>query len=97
MFPDHAKGLAEFYRVLKPGGRAAVSVNTARERAIHGRVRAAIVKRMPPKAAAERHHFALGDEGALSSLFERAGFRDVETARFRVLASPPMVRPLGDR
>jgi SAM-dependent methyltransferase len=33
------------------------------------------------KAAAERHHFALGDEGVLRGLFERAGFREVETAR----------------
>jgi ubiquinone/menaquinone biosynthesis C-methylase UbiE len=81
MLPDHAKGLSEFYRVLKPGGHAAVSVNTAPERAIHGRVRAAIARRMPPKAAAERHHFALGDEGVLRSLFERAGFQEVETTR----------------
>jgi ubiquinone/menaquinone biosynthesis C-methylase UbiE len=81
MLPDHAKGLAEFYRVLKPGGYAAVSVNTAPERAIHGRDRAAIAKRVPPKAAAERHHFALGNEAILSGLFERAGFQAVETAR----------------
>jgi ubiquinone/menaquinone biosynthesis C-methylase UbiE len=81
MFTDHARGLAEFYRVLKPDGRTAVSVNTAPERAIHGRVRAVIVRHMPPRAAAERHHFSLGDEKSLRYLFEEAGFRKIETTR----------------
>ena len=81
MFPDHAKGLSEFHRVLKNDGRAAVSVNTAPERAIHGRVRAAIVRYMPPRAAAEAHHFSLGDERTLRTLFEAIGFREIETTR----------------
>ena len=81
MFPDHAKGLSEFHRVLKNDGRAAVSVNTAPERAIHGRVRAAIVRYMPPRAAAETHHFSLGDERTLRTLFEAIGFREIETIR----------------
>jgi ubiquinone/menaquinone biosynthesis C-methylase UbiE len=80
MFPDHAKGLSEFYRVLKEGGRAAVSVNTAPERSIHGRVRAAIVRHMPPRAAAEAHHFSLGDERHLRALF-KVGFREIATTR----------------
>ncbi len=81
MFPDHAKGLSEFHRVLKNDGRAAVCVNTAPERAIHGRVRAAIVRYMPPRAAAEAHHFSLGDERILRTLFEATGFREIETTR----------------
>jgi len=36
---------------------------------------------MPPRAAAEAHHFSLGDERILRTLFEATGFREIETTR----------------
>lgn len=79
LFPDPARGLAEFRRVLRPGGWAAASVNTTPERAFATRVDAVIGRHAPERAATAAQYFSLGDAGRLRALFEAAGFRDVET------------------
>jgi SAM-dependent methyltransferase len=79
-FPDPRCGLAEFHRVLRPGGRAAVSVATVPERSYNTRINLAIARYMPTLAEATARVFSLGDETKLRSLFEAAGFRDVEMA-----------------
>ena len=79
--PDPARGLAEFRRVLRPEGRAAVSVFTRGDRAlVGGLVRAAIARRDPAKAAEAAHFYSAGEERRLRGLFEGAGLREVETA-----------------
>jgi ubiquinone/menaquinone biosynthesis C-methylase UbiE len=80
LFPDPARGLAEFRRVLREGGRTAVSVNTTPERAFATRIDAAVGRHVPARAAEAARFFSLGDAGRLRSLFEAAGFREVETA-----------------
>jgi ubiquinone/menaquinone biosynthesis C-methylase UbiE len=78
-FSEPARGLSEFHRVLRPGGCAAVSVTTTPERSYVGRINALIARRVPSLAEATARMFSLGDEARLRSLFEQAGFRDVET------------------
>ena len=77
--PNPARALAGFRRVLRTGGRAAVSVLTAPERSYNGRINVIIARHVPELTQATARTFALGDAAKLRLLFTEAGFRDIET------------------
>jgi ubiquinone/menaquinone biosynthesis C-methylase UbiE len=79
LFPNPARGLSEFFRVVREGGRAAVSVGTTSQRSFVARVSTAIGRHFPSRAASAARFFSLGDAQRLRALFETAGFRTVET------------------
>ena len=78
-FPDPGKGLSEFRRVLRPGGRAAVSVNTVVERSYNHQINVIIARYMPSLAEAVTRTFALAETSRLTLLFSQAGFVEIET------------------
>src|SRR5580658_6304549 len=82
-FPDPARGLSEFRRVLRDGGRAAVSVNTVVERSYNHQINEMIARHVPSFGDAVARTFALADASRLQSLFSDAGFVDVETHTVR--------------
>ena len=78
-FPDPVRGLSEFRRVLLPGRRAAVSVNTVVERSYNHQINEIIAQYVPSLREAVTRTFALAEASRLQSLLAEAGFVDVET------------------
>ena len=77
-FPDPARGLSEFRRVLRVGHRAAACVISTPERAPMWGVLADVVSRYFPEQRSTFHlTFALADQKRLEQLIANAGFRDI--------------------
>jgi SAM-dependent methyltransferase len=78
-FPEPARGLAEFRRVLRNGGRAAVCVISSADKApMWGPLADALSRYLPDQREAFHLGFALADTKRLEHMFLGAGFRDVQ-------------------
>ena len=73
--PDLAA--SEMRRVLRPGGRAAVSVETSADYSLTTRINTAIGRHIPARAEAAAVYYSLGQERVLRQLLEKAGFTEV--------------------
>jgi ubiquinone/menaquinone biosynthesis C-methylase UbiE len=82
-FPGPVRGLSEFRRVLRPGRRAAVSVNTVVDRSYNHQINVMIARYVPSLAESVTRTFALGEASQLHSLFNEAGLADFETDTVR--------------
>lgn len=81
-FPDPTRGLAEFRRVLRSGGCAAVCVISTPDRApMWGVLAETLSRRLPDQRAMLNLSFSLSDPDRLEQMLNTAGFRDVWVAR----------------
>ena len=80
-FPDQQKALAGIRKALKPGGRfAAVVYSSPQNNGFFSKPVSIIRERakLPPPAAGQPGPFSLGSPGVLKTVFETAGFSEVE-------------------
>lgn len=77
-FDDPGRGLAEFRRVLKTGGRAAAIVNSTPERSLFTRIGTVIGEYVPARAEQLNRYASIRSIERLLDLFSAAGFYDVE-------------------
>jgi ubiquinone/menaquinone biosynthesis C-methylase UbiE len=77
-FLEPARGLSEFRRVLRPGRRAAVSVNTVPERSYNHQINVILTRYVPGLAEAVTRTFSLGEASRLEELFRECGFSQIE-------------------
>jgi ubiquinone/menaquinone biosynthesis C-methylase UbiE len=81
-FPDPARGLVEFRRVLRNGRCAGACVNSAPNRTpLWGPLADALGRQLPDQRDAFQLSFSLGDARRLEQIFVAAGFRDVRVER----------------
>lgn len=81
-FPDPARGLREFRRVLRIGGCAAVCVISTPDRApMWGSLADALSRFLPALRNILYLSFSLGDPTRLEGLLTGAGFRDIRVER----------------
>ena len=95
-FPDQQRALANIMRALRPGGRfAAIVYSTPENNGFFSKPVSIIRDRaqLPPPAAGQPGPFSIGSPGALTSVLEDAGFRDIEET---VISAPVVFRKAAD-
>jgi ubiquinone/menaquinone biosynthesis C-methylase UbiE len=81
-FPDPARGLAEFRRVLRDDGCTAVCVISTPDKApMWGILAEALSRHVPDQREALHLSFSLATSGRLESMLSAAGFREVGVRR----------------
>jgi SAM-dependent methyltransferase len=83
-FPDQLGAVEAQVRALRPGGRVGAIVYSTPERNEFFSIPVSIIRRraeLPAPAPGQPGPFSLGVDGAIESLFERAGLREIEVRR----------------